>query len=376
MINRLFLLTSALFLVMGFFISAQSVSALGTCYPQINLVNQDPNPAVPGSYVKVLLEVSGVDNPDCKGFAVQISPQYPFSLDPGVSPIQVLNDSTYTPDFKTSWTVPFKLRVADDAIQGEYTLPIKSHTGTSRDFLTNPPMQLSYDNEVNITLTDALTSFATVVQDSSGSQVSIGVVNTGTNTANSMIVSIPVQDGYRATGSSQQIVGNLIAGDYTIVSFNVASTGTSTGGVAGAGRNFTRAGNFTRPAGNGSRQGFAGGGFGQANQTSGNAPLLIQLDYTDGIGKRRTVTNSVQLSNTLSGNSSRTSFGSARTSASSTSYSAWAYGLGGAIIGALLLFFIMRYQDKKKNVPIKSGHDKGTLSDPDWVAAERLSRKK
>ena len=42
--------------------------------------------------------------------------------------------------------------------------------------------------------------------------------------AYSVKVSIPDQEGYKVSGSSSTIVGNLEKGDYTIASFNVAST--------------------------------------------------------------------------------------------------------------------------------------------------------
>ena len=36
-------------------------------------------------------------------------------------------------------------------------------------------------------------------------------------------VSVPEQEGYKVSGSSSTIVGNLQKGDYTIASFNVTS---------------------------------------------------------------------------------------------------------------------------------------------------------
>ena len=51
------------------------------CNPAVSLINQDPYPAVPGEYVKLLFQISGVSNPECASTSVELKPSYPFSLD-------------------------------------------------------------------------------------------------------------------------------------------------------------------------------------------------------------------------------------------------------------------------------------------------------
>ena len=58
------------------------VSAAG-CDMAISLINQDPYPAIPGEYVKLVFELSGVGSPNCQGSVFEIAPEYPFSSDPG-----------------------------------------------------------------------------------------------------------------------------------------------------------------------------------------------------------------------------------------------------------------------------------------------------
>ena len=85
------------------------------------------------------------------------------------------------------------------------------------------------------------TDFDVSFSESSQGEVSLSVANVGNNIAYAVKVSIPEQDGYKVSGSSSTIVGNLEKGDYTIASFNVASTqaqgenaGASTGAPAGS----------------------------------------------------------------------------------------------------------------------------------------------
>ena len=99
---------------------------------------------------------------------------------------------------------------------------------------------------------DAQTNFDLVIQDSTSTATSIGIANTGENTANSLIVRIPDQAGFRTVGTNGQIVGNLNSGDYTIATFDLVPV--------------------TR---------------------SNNETLAVELDYTDSIGVRRSIIENV-----------------------------------------------------------------------------------
>jgi hypothetical protein len=326
------------------------------CSPTIKLVNQDPLPAIPNDYVKIVFEVSGLVNPACKGMSVKLTQEYPFSLDSGDSGIQSISDATYSQGYKNVWNVPYKLRVAQDALEGDYLLKLYYYLGTDGSFDTN-----HLEKDFNITITDVQTDFAVVVQDSSGTQVSLGIVNTGKNTANSLVVGIPQQESFRATGTSQQIVGNLAAGDYTIVSFAVSPI------VA---RNFTR--NMT-----GGQQPFnpninaSGQQFNLDGQT-----LKIKMDYTDGIGKRRSVVREVQF-NVQQGNLTSRIGAAGRTGTTSTAsgISHWWYLLGITVLVIIGVYIKKNYGNEIKNFAGKNQHKKSSGNAPGWVSAERTHKK-
>ena len=67
------------------------------------------------------------------------------------------------------------------------------------------------------------TDFDVSFSESSAGATSLSVANVGNNIAYAVKVSIPDQEGYKVSGSSSTIVGNLEKGDYTIASFNVAN---------------------------------------------------------------------------------------------------------------------------------------------------------
>jgi len=103
-------------------------------------------------------------------------------------------------------------------------LKLLTHAGVGRDFENYVAIPF------NISITDMQTDLMLLCRKSRDTNF-FGNSNTGKNTANSLIVRIPRQDGFRTSGTSEQIVGNLASGDYTIVSFNVVPT---------AARNVTR----------------------------------------------------------------------------------------------------------------------------------------
>lgn len=58
--NGIGLVVLGLFVIFG-----MSFAIAETCGLDVGLINQEPYPAVPGEYVKVVFQITGVDNPEC-----------------------------------------------------------------------------------------------------------------------------------------------------------------------------------------------------------------------------------------------------------------------------------------------------------------------
>ncbi len=158
---------------------------------------------------------------------------------------------------------------------------------------------LSYEdyesNEQSINTTAGMfvggeTDFDVSFSESDAGEISLSVANVGNNIAYSVKVSVPDQDGYKVSGSSSTIVGNLEKGDYTIASFNVAST-ENAAGIEGesAGKNMT-------------------------SGSTESDPLKVRIEYTDAKGERITVDKEVKLEMTSTGNTTTGSGGQNRSS--------------------------------------------------------------
>ena len=65
------------------------------CKLDVALINQDPYPAIPGDYVKVVFQVTGLSNSECGIVNFGIQEEFPFSLDPETAHSYSINSGTY-----------------------------------------------------------------------------------------------------------------------------------------------------------------------------------------------------------------------------------------------------------------------------------------
>ena len=196
-----------------------------------------------------------------------------------------------------SVTVAYSVMADVNADPGLYTLDIDL---TFED----------YDSNVkNLETTAGLfvggeTDFDVSFSESDAGEISLSVANVGNNMAYSVKVSVPKQDGYRVTGSSSTIVGNLEKGDYTIATFNLMST---------------RAANQNAET----SEGKAIAASGNASSASRADPSLkVRIEYTDARGERITVDKDVAIQMTASAGTTGTG-GRARATGSSSSLSSY-----------------------------------------------------
>jgi hypothetical protein len=241
-------------------------------------------------------------------------------------------------------SLPINVMASSGISPGIYPLTITmsyyDSAGTEQKVVSTVGLQIS-----------GTTAFDLVVQSSSGS-TTFSVVNTGANTASSVIVSIQSQPNYQVTGASSASLGNLKAGDYTLASFTLTSrTGNSTTQFPGFNRTRANGSEFRNFSGRSSFMNQSFAGFG------GNT-LLVQISYTDVFGIRQTIQKQVRMS-------SGSSFGSFRSSSSSSSSSSnnfrgfgqsqssggssnslWYIGIG--VAGIIIIIGIIQLGRKKK----------------------------
>jgi hypothetical protein len=127
------------------------------------------------------------------------------------------------------------------------------------------------------------TDFDVAFSESASGETSFSVANIGSNPANSVSVIIPEQRNWKVSGSNSVIIGNLNKGDYTVASFKLqssTSTTTSQNRTAPAGANIQER-SMQRPM--------------NSSINGSSDTVLMQIAYTDTMGERNIIEKAVKI---------------------------------------------------------------------------------
>ncbi len=196
-----------------FFLLITTASAI--CDLDASLVNQDPYPAIPGEYVKVVFQLTGLENPDCEGAIFDLDLKYPFSSDEPTE--KVLPGTTYAYNYSSIWLLPYKLRIDKDALEGANKLEVKYKPGTDKS--SSFYIKESFDIEVE----DVRTDFEVYIKDydEDTGTMTFEILNIGDNDVEALTVEIPEQENITVKGSSTTILGSLDSNEDTTFDFKV-----------------------------------------------------------------------------------------------------------------------------------------------------------
>ena len=183
--------------------------ATAFCDLDVSMLNQDPYPAIPGEYVKLVFQVDGVDNPECGDINFELIPKYPISFDPTVESKVEIKAGTFVKDYGSFLMVPYQVRVDQDALDGDTPLEITYSAGATGE--------VSALLQFNLHIEDVLVDFEVYIKDYSLSTkiLTLEILNIGDNDVEALTIEIPDQDNIQAKGSNRYIVGDLDSNDYT-----------------------------------------------------------------------------------------------------------------------------------------------------------------
>lgn len=203
--KRVISLLLLVFLFSG--VSAASDSSI-RCNPTVQLISQDPYPAVPGDYVKLLFQISGVSDSSCGGISIELAENYPISFDPGESKKVSFLSGTFVRDYQTHKLIAYQVRVDKDAMDGENPIEILISSGAS---------SVVESKKFNLNVEDVRADFDVFVKsyDYSNNRLVLEILNTAKNDVKAITVRMPKQENIKITGSNQNIVGDLDSNDYT-----------------------------------------------------------------------------------------------------------------------------------------------------------------
>jgi hypothetical protein len=202
------MLAEALFLILTLgLISAES------CNLNVTLLNQDPYPAIPGDFVKVVFQINGVSNPSCNNVQFEVKQNFPFTVDPGSqNPITIVS-GTYLTKYSSFYLAPYKIRIDKDSLEGDIPIEVSFSAGNQEI--------IKELQEFNINVKDTRANFEVYVKDYNANTgaFTLELLNIAKSDVEALTVEIPKQDNVEIRGANRVVVGSLDSNEYTTADF-------------------------------------------------------------------------------------------------------------------------------------------------------------
>jgi len=177
-----------------------------TCELNVQLINQDPYPAVPGEYVKVVFQMTGTEGPECGKAFMEVAPNFPFTIEPNSTKTSVYS-GTYLNGFNSYLIKGYKLLVDKDAV--DEVNQIKLNYGSSVASVVTKDFDIEVENP--------MTDFDVSIQDydAATNTITFGIVNIGKKDVEAMTIEVLNQDNAYVKGTNKIIIGSLSSNDDT-----------------------------------------------------------------------------------------------------------------------------------------------------------------
>lgn len=181
------------------------------CSLDVTLLNQDPYPAVPGDYVKLVFQVDGIDSPDCNDITFYLLKDYPLEFDPGETGIRTFKKIDYVKDYENNLLVPYEVRINKDALDG--TNPIEVGYQSKGDAAVTKKLEIEID--------DTRADFEVYVKDYdyTTKELTLELLNIEKSDVEAVTVEIPKQNNIEVKGANRVIVGDVDSNEYTTADF-------------------------------------------------------------------------------------------------------------------------------------------------------------
>ena len=182
---------------------------------EITLLNQDPDPAKQGEYLDVRWKVVKTGNANMDDLRFLLDIDYPFSLDAGETLEKGIGDWIGKSDDKEYYTLHYKLRVDDDALEDSYTVKLKWKSSKSDAWIEEEyTLRVGDKTEPEFVLGTLETSPTKLLADTDENQLKVTLENIGDENAEVVSMDLELPEGFTATYgySTRANLGSIAAG--------------------------------------------------------------------------------------------------------------------------------------------------------------------
>lgn len=183
-----------------------------TCSPTVSIINQDPYPAIPGEYVKLVFQIDGLENPECGTMTFELLEQYPFIFDSDTNPEITIDAGFYKRNFNSFLIAPYKIRVDQAALKGENPIETRIQYANSQGGISN---------QFDIYIEDSKADFELHIDKYSyaSKELTIEILNIADSDIEALTLEIPKQNNIQIKGTNRVVIGDLDSNEYTTADF-------------------------------------------------------------------------------------------------------------------------------------------------------------
>lgn len=111
------------------------------------LLSQDPDPALPGSFVEVRIRVENIGREEMNDVLFQLQPDYPFSVVPGDNGERKLGTVNANQIGEDAFVLYYRLMIDQSAVSGEYELRMRYTMDGGKTWRVLDPKTIRIENE-------------------------------------------------------------------------------------------------------------------------------------------------------------------------------------------------------------------------------------
>jgi hypothetical protein len=207
-------------------VAATTLAAKDVNYANLDvaLLNQDPDPAQPGDYVEVRWKVEKQGNERAEDVRFTLEAGYPFSFDPSDTPEKGLGDWRGYSNDENFYTLYYKLRVDDDALEGDYPVRLTyTYKGASSGVVEEYVLHVADKNRPEFVIGSLTSSPTKLVADTDEASLAVQLVNIGDGDAEHVTATLQAPEGVSPSYSysDRGSIGTITSGESGTATFYV-----------------------------------------------------------------------------------------------------------------------------------------------------------
>jgi len=191
-----------LFTLFAILLSVSSVfaSSVDTAKLTANLLNQNPDPAVPGKYVELRFNVFKTGNFNAENIQFQLNVDHPFYFDSADTPIRNLKLLKGQSGDDWYYTLFYKVLVSDDALKGDYEIELK-YTYNDLNIWNVQKFTIRVDEkkEPNFVFGNLITTPKKLLSGTDEAKIDIELQNIGKGDSENVVLDVELPEGFKST---------------------------------------------------------------------------------------------------------------------------------------------------------------------------------